>query len=173
VVLFKRYDLEKLKDENNFFNSDIQEFINSWRSFEEFYRSIDKDQKIMKDYLPVNYVLIFIRSICPIKFRFKEKTDEACLFIISKYAIKIYHFQSSKMQVHLLDVLSICIAIRLYTSPTVFQFNYPMITKHLSTYILRIFPTYKLNQVIFINLEQFIYHHYLSKIYILKLLSDN
>lgn len=107
AVLFKRYDLEKLKDQTNIFNTDIQEFINSFRFFQDFHAASSSDKN--RDYLPVNLVLIFVKLICPTKFRIRERTDEGCLYILSKYSLKI----NSQNQVHLLDILSVCIAVQL------------------------------------------------------------
>lgn len=115
AILFKRYDVEKVRDSNGYFNSDIQQFINGWRSFADL-KSDDTD------HLPIHLVLDFVRQKCPDKFRLPEPTFEGCLYILCKYSAKLSCFADrndfsslSKLRVrmHLLDVLSICIAVRL------------------------------------------------------------
>ena len=105
AILFKRYDIEKLRDQNNFFNFDVQNFINDWRSFEE-----TTIRKPFNDHLPVDYVLRFVRDRCPPKFRIDEQTNESSLYVLSKYSINCLKLDH-KSQMHLLDVMSICIAV--------------------------------------------------------------
>ena len=174
TILFKRYDLERLRNQSDFFNSDIQDFINSWRSFEQVHD--DKNSSI-QDYMSIDLILIFIQNNCPAKFRIENQTDETCLYILSKYSAKLNCFFNKenandliKMRMHLFDVLSICVAIHFNSSPTVFFINYPFIIKNLNVYILRTFPTFILNQSNLISLEATINQHYLTKLLILKFL---
>lgn len=121
AILFKRYDVEKVRDSNGFFNSDVQQFINRWRSFADSSagsRSFEGD----RDHLPVDQVLDFIRQRSPDKFRLPEPTVEGCLYILCKYSAKLGCFADRndfsclsklQMRMHLLDVLSICIAVHL------------------------------------------------------------
>ena len=119
AILFKRYDVEKVRDSNGFFNSDIQQFINSWRSFADSLKGNLPDDR---DYLPVDQVLSFVRRKCPAKFKLQESTAEGCLYILCKYSVKLDCFADRndfscpskvRMRMHLLDVLSTCIAVRL------------------------------------------------------------
>lgn len=126
AILFKQYSLERLRDQNNLFNLHIQEFINCWRSFEDTNYRMDSEKLIhnhqfILDHLPIDYVLIFLKNHCPIRFRLQEELDEDLLYVLSKYSIKLNCFNENnfknigqiKFQMHLLDVLSICIAVQM------------------------------------------------------------
>ena len=202
AILFKRYDVENVRDLNGFFNSDVQQFINRWRSFAD---SLDGTRLDDPDRLPVNQVLDFLLQKCPPKFELQEPTAEGCLYILCKYSVKLSCLvdpddlsclRKVKMRMHLLDVLSVCIAVRLncryvcfrsskkttqtlgfqffsfHQSPTVFHFNYPQIARNLASHILRTFPTYELNQGHSISLEELVNQHYLTKMFVLSKLSS-
>lgn len=119
AILFKRYDVEKVRDSNGFFNSDIQQFINAWRSFADSKPGLSSNDG---DYLAIDQVLDFTRQSCPTKFGLQEPTAVGCLYILCKYSPKLSCFADRndfsclsklKTRMHLLDVLSICIAVRL------------------------------------------------------------